>query len=351
MQVRFQATDSTGQNVLVFPTIATDKGAKLAFYEPTTIDFTNWDGAGVNASGFTFQDGDGYTTGTIASNNATSLVVNSATLDMKNESVNITVGVLTYSVTLGDTLGNLTIKLTNPQGGAEITRPGLIIFEEKDDASVYNALVVTTDAGYDGDSAGIGVNDVVRTWGSDSGGLGNEVQLETDSDLYQDMDIWGSLITLDKSDSDQTTATISYPDDQVEAIIYAGEAGSSISGGTSSGSAKELGSVSVSDAEVNSVAGKNLIVIGGSCINTVASDLLGGAACGESFETATGVGSGSFLIETFARTDDTIATLVAGYNAPDTTNAGKYLITQTVDTTVGMKYIGTSATSATLQTA
>ena len=47
---------------------------------------------------------------------------------------------------------------------------------------------------------------------------------------------------------------------------------------------------------------------------------------------------------------DKVATLVAGYNAADTTNAAKYVTTQTVDTMVGKKYKGTSATQATLVT-
>ena len=45
-----------------------------------------------------------------------------------------------------------------------------------------------------------------------------------------------------------------------------------------------------------------------------------------------------------------IALLVAGYDAEDTVNAARYLRTQTVMTDAGKKYIGTSSTSATLQT-
>jgi hypothetical protein len=76
--------------------------------------------------------------------------------------------------------------------------------------------------------------------------------------------------------------------------------------------------------------------------------LLGGALCGADFEAKTGVGAGSFLIETFARDGGAVATLVAGYNAEDTTNGAKYLTTQMPDTTVGKTYKGTSATTATL---
>jgi hypothetical protein len=113
---------------------------------------------------------------------------------------------------------------------------------------------------------------------------------------------------------------------------------------------KKLGSVAVSDAEVASVASNNLIVVGGSCVNSVAAQLLGGALCGANFEQATGAGAGSFVIETFSQSSGKVATLVAGYNAADTSNAAKYLTTQAVDTTVGKKYVGSSATSAQLVT-
>ena len=113
-----------------------------------------------------------------------------------------------------------------------------------------------------------------------------------------------------------------------------------------------LGSVTVKDTEIASVSGKNLIVVGGSCVNTVAASLLGSDVpmCGGAWEDATGVGSGSFLIQTFANpfTTGKIATLVAGYNAGDTTNAATYLRTQTPTTNVGDKYVGTSSTSASL---
>jgi hypothetical protein len=97
-----------------------------------------------------------------------------------------------------------------------------------------------------------------------------------------------------------------------------------------------------------------LIVIGGNCVNSVAAKLLGtvDASCGADFETKTGVVGGQFLIQTLASpySASKVATLVAGRYAADTTNAAKYLTTQTVDTTSGKKYKGTSATVATLET-
>jgi hypothetical protein len=157
-----------------------------------------------------------------------------------------------------------------------------------------------------------------------------------------------------KTSGDQDTLEVEYHGEEAFADVFVSEAGTVLttdgSDTTSGGDVKKLGSVAVSDAEASSVATKNLIVVGGSCVNSVAADLLGGALCGANFESKTGAGSGQFVIETFARSGGKVATLVAGYNAGDTTNAAKYLTTQTVDTAVGKKYVGTSATSAQLVT-
>ena len=98
------------------------------------------------------------------------------------------------------------------------------------------------------------------------------------------------------------------------------------------------------------VSSKNLIIIGGSCINSAAATALGvsSGTCGSAFTDATGVGSGQFLIKgvSGAFTTGKIALVVAGYEVDDTANAATYLRTKTVDTS--KEYIGTSATSAEL---
>ena len=116
-------------------------------------------------------------------------------------------------------------------------------------------------------------------------------------------------------------------------------------GGGSVGSSK--GVIAVSDSEVSSVSGKNLIVIGGSCVNSVAAELLSvsSPACGADFTSTTGVNSGQWLIETFSRSGGKVATLVAGYNAQDTTNAANVLTTKDIDTTVGKKHTGSTSTA------
>ena len=160
--------------------------------------------------------------------------------------------------------------------------------------------------------------------------------------------------TVYSTDGDQDSLEIEYHGEEAYADVYVSETGAilSVDGSevVSSGSVKKLGSVAVSDAEVASVSSKNLIVVGGSAVNTVAAELLGGAFSGAAFEQATSAGAGQFVIETFSRAGGKVATLVAGYNAADTSNAARYLTTQSVDTMVGKKYLGTSATSAELVT-
>ena len=146
--------------------------------------------------------------------------------------------------------------------------------------------------------------------------------------------------TIRDTASDPNTLDIEYHGDESYGEVYVSETGAAV---ITEGGTKIL---PVKDSEAPSA--KNLVVVGGSCVNSVAASLLGGALCGANFEAKTGVGAGSFLIETFSRDGGAVATLVAGYNAEDTTNAAKYLTTQTVDTTVGKKYKGTSATAATL---
>jgi hypothetical protein len=174
--------------------------------------------------------------------------------------------------------------------------------------------------------------------------------LQSSTTKSQGVTTWGTLIERDTSDNNKIT--LNYPDTQsiADVLFTAPEATVDVDTTTTGGpGVKELGSVSVADSEVASVSGKNLIVVGGSCVNSVAASLLGGALCGADFEAKTGVGAGSFLIETFDRTEGKIATLVAGYNAGDTTNAAKYLTTQKLDVEkAGTKYKGTSATEATL---
>jgi len=189
---------------------------------------------------------------------------------------------------------------------------------------------------------------VTTVW-DDSMSNSNDYETEDGSDDYVGY-INSSLATkvLFDTGGDQDFVDITYHGEEAYAEVYISETGITISGGGG-----ELGEVIVKDTEVGDVSDKNLIVVGGSCINSAAASLVGGSYCTSDWTDATGVGSGQFLIQSFGASDQTltskIALLVAGYDASDTVNAATYLRNKDVDTTAGNKYIGTTSTSATLQ--
>lgn len=118
--------------------------------------------------------------------------------------------------------------------------------------------------------------------------------------------------------ADNDEATLSIPEEQVYAQV-------SVSmGATSSTTA---GNMIFKDSETSSYAAKNVVIVGGSCVNSAAAAALGVAAntCGEAFTAATKVAAGQFLIKKTTLNGKT-AIVVAGYEADDTVKAAQYLI-------------------------
>ncbi|MEK6924777.1 MAG: hypothetical protein AABW71_00890 [Nanoarchaeota archaeon] len=352
--VRFNQPDSTGTNMILWPTIETSKGANLAFYEPITINLTAWDGTnGLLGSNVVVPDGDGYTNVALASASglhnftvaSSATAINTTAADGVS-SLTTTVGTLTLNFTSTGVINQTKVYVMD--SGAVISRPAIILFEEKDEADVYNTLIVETSGAGVSDN-GVSVSEASFSWNSDNDMKGNAygstgLQTEANDKIYQKMDQWGTMVETDQSDSDQYIMTISYPEVQTTAMIYI----DGLVDGSSSGS---LGNVRVMDTELASsgMSGKNLIVVGGSCVNSAASTLLSNAGCGASWTAATGAGSGEWIIQTFANpwASSKIATLVAGWEQGDTANAATYLTTQEPVTNVGQKLTGTTATAAT----
>ncbi len=375
-------SNTTGENLILFPTIQTSKGAKVAFYEPTTIGLTNYGNvtpSNLSITGRTYQknvssimipDGDGYETAyivprvdnamgvenfTISVDGATTAFYPNGTFAIGFNSVNWSVGGLTFAFTntsrgQGGPYNETTVYLVEPDGVGFVNTSALIVWEEKDDNTLYHAQVILLEGGRTGDDGlGVDTSESGDTWSNVSASW--RTSRASNSKITDAGDLWGAIITFDSGDSDQPTASISYPDEQVYTQLYmAAEEATITGGGVTAGT--QLGEVLVKDSEVSNVDNKNLIVVGGSCINSVAANLVGGDYCGSAWTDATNVGSGEFLIQSFgdAYTTDKIALLVAGYEAADTVNAAKYLTTQTVDTTAEKKYKGTTSTSAELVT-
>ncbi|MBM3247619.1 hypothetical protein FJZ17_03730 [Candidatus Pacearchaeota archaeon] len=97
----------------------------------------------------------------------------------------------------------------------------------------------------------------------------------------------------------------------------------------------------VKDTEVDSVKSMNLVVVGGSCINTVAAKILGSETpvCGAAWAEKTGAGAGKYLVQVAASPVNSakIAMLVAGYDAADTVNAVAKVKEGQESTAVGKK--------------
>ncbi|MCR4327151.1 MAG: hypothetical protein NUV46_01050 [Nanoarchaeota archaeon] len=222
----------------------------------------------------------------------------------------------------------------------EQTSPGILFVEDEDKSesitTTKNAVLLNT---------------------SDSGTystvlaplFSNTVSTEYDTETFDDSDFvgyltnFGTYVVRDSSDTNQAFASLTYPEQPMYFDVSFAESDSvSSSGG--------LGDVLVMDSEVSNVSTKNLVIVGGSCINSAAATALGVSqhTCGAAFTSSTGVSAGQFLIKGVqdAFSEGKLALVVAGYEAADTQNAATYLVNRDVDTS--SSYMGTSATEATL---
>ena len=300
----------------LFPRIKLADGGWLAFMQNTTLQVNTTAVDAIFPNGLTTLGTDGTT--------------------LNNISTSFTANGITFSAE-GAAAG--TTKITGITSGTSSCSfgvgPAVLFIEPKkwDDGSYGNFICIPmTTAG----TTEIAIGQAVLN-GTNSG----FTTLTSDTYEAKAIDQYGSLVTDEQRTNQNGVETISYPKSQMYLDIVATAEGAVSTTGSS-------GVLIVKDSEVSSVATKNLIVVGGSCINTAAAALVGGNLCGAAWETATGVGTGQFLIKSYASTEQSLtskmALLVAGYEAADTVNAATYLTTKTVDTSVGG--IGTTSTAA-----
>ncbi|MDO9592905.1 MAG: hypothetical protein Q7I98_06935, partial [Erysipelotrichaceae bacterium] len=132
-------------------------------------------------------------------------------------------------------------------------------------------------------------------------------------------DKYGSYMVQVNPDSGSKTFTMEVPSTQREALVYiTSGATSSLVSGDGSSTAVEVVDATKLDSEV--VTGsKNMIVVGGPCVNSVAAELLDNPVkCTEGFA------PGQARIKLF-EVGDTVAMLVAGYSGADTRLAGQFI--------------------------
>jgi hypothetical protein len=219
--------------------------------------------------------------------------------------------------------------------GAGTTEFDLVVTEEDEDDQIgggetFTVVLAITDAGET--TVEVGVSDIEN----------EDVGFEEmdDTDVYRSF-MYGALATellWDKSDAGAESLDIVYHGAEVAAGVYLTSAEVVVTpGSVGTGGQVDL----MKDSEVTEGLDKHLVVVGGSCVNTVAAQILGSDAplCAADFTAATQVGPGGYLIKVVESpvNADRRAMLVAGYNAPDTTNAVNRVMSTAdpVDTEVG----------------
>jgi len=245
---------------------------------------------------------------------------------------------LPFSTTTNNSVGVGTINFqttANTSVGHNATSFYLNFSEEDKDGNIGSGKSFAVQVGWDSSTvAEVEVSDLLDE---------NVTAIE-----IQDTDVWRSFMysalatefLWNKPTSGQDSIKIIYHGSEVEANVYVTSPETTVGGGT--------GTKVFMDSEASSYAGKNLVVVGGSCVNSVAATLLGGSLCAADFTGVTAVEKGEFMIKTFDH-GGKLATVVAGYDKEDTTKAATYLANKVdpiPEIAAGVAYEGTSATES-----
>jgi hypothetical protein len=153
-------------------------------------------------------------------------------------------------------------------------------------------------------------------------GDGAWISDKDNSDITRYITQYGAEITATDPDSSPVTIEATIPESVVEPLVYISSGEITVTTGSTGTGGQVL---FVNDNKVDSVKDMNLIVVGGSCINTVAAKILDSTSplCGADFTAKTNVGAGQYIIKTVESpyNAEKIAMLVAGYEAAETESA------------------------------
>ncbi len=192
--------------------------------------------------------------------------------------------------------------------------------EDKDDNIAKGVAFNVTIDDTTGSSQKLLVNEVDH---AGTGG-GNGLEIGADSNNYEAYiidDTATRIVHHTSDDGDFVEVFYAVGDSESYAEIFIAETAAVVTPGvvTTGGGGQVL---VVKDSEVGSVGALNLLVVGGSCINSAAATILGSTSplCGADFTAETSAGTGQHVIMTVASPWDAskVATLVAGYDAADT---------------------------------
>ncbi|MBT5023293.1 S-layer protein [Candidatus Woesearchaeota archaeon] len=180
---------------------------------------------------------------------------------------------------------------------------------------------------------------------------------EEDDDLQTAYNKYGAVLEYRSPSSSPKTVDIMWPSEQQYAQVFVTSGAVESEVGAASGDVTyevpvkiEVGAT-VLASQVPDVTSANIISVGGSCINKVTAEIMGLSypACGE----ASGLAEGEAVIKLY-ESGETVAIVVAGWEAEDTTRATRVLADfeayQTAGTLVGteVKVTGTSLTDVTV---
>lgn len=276
------------------------------------------------------------------------------TIDLQDIQIEFAANVTTENATIAV---STTVSGANVYSDRLVTADGLLIMLPTEDnirgnATEYNQTswaMTFMEEDRDGTIAsGVNGSFTATISSTDTDGIHVSDSNQTERELQSDKQTYiaymesqlASMIEMDQS-GDTNTFVVTYNGEEVTVDLTVATADAVVS-------SSESGVALLKDDA--SVSGKNIVVVGGSAINAIAAELIGDVR-GPAFTDATGVGAGEFLIETFDNGDGTVSTVVAGYEAADTTKAAAYLVNlgrENVDIAAGKKYTGSSAEEATL---
>jgi hypothetical protein len=213
---------------------------------------------------------------------------------------------LTLTDVAANTQANQTITYTESDSD-ETSTGTLVIRAQGDDGNDELDLFVSRTGTWDG--------------GADDG---------NDNDMY--VSSYGTYYTADTESDGRSIVKFWSPvdkDAEVYYDVFVAPIGAAVitSGGSNSITTQSVNPVAVGAAVLDvdvqlATANKNLVVVGGPCINSVAAELLGNpAVCSEGFE------PGKALIELFDLDNGKVAMLVAGYEALETQAASRAVAT------------------------
>jgi hypothetical protein len=187
---------------------------------------------------------------------------------------------------------------------------------------------ITQDTGNQRLSSDVVSTLVTGAWASSTSGLFT-IAGGDDSEGYTK---YGMLIHKRTDSNNPNTITLTYPENQAEALVYvsSGATTSTVSdgnGGTTTKTPVPIpASAVVFDNEISNAKTQSLIAIGGPCVNSVAATLLGVT---DKTKCADGFTNGKATIKLFDSADGMatgkVAMLVAGYSGDDTRRAATVL--------------------------